>query len=166
MLNKKWRKTTIKFASFAHLTSLANITISESATSSVLTVLFSAATSATMNLITDSQIICFYPELTMNGRSVGGYCKPTMADVIMHFLRGWNLIKTTEMYNRPCSIECPSNERRVRGLEGITLVGWRESTLEDDYLIHIEHTPFSWSTGYHCKNRECPFCILRQIERV
>lgn len=163
LMNRKWRKTTAKYTALRHLKNQTAITISESMTESIFTVLFSAATTATMNLVTDTQIVCFYPHLTMNRRSAGGYHKPTTRDVISHFLKGWNLTKRTEMYCRPCGVECPSLERRVRGLRGITLVNWKRGIDNEDPDC-IQNMAYSWSMGYHCMNMECPFCILRRIE--
>nr|GAT51202.1 predicted protein [Mycena chlorophos] len=142
------------------------ISISGTATRSLLPTLFAGRLTSQMNIITKNHIYCFYPKLTVEKKALPGWCTRSIPAYFQaHVVNAppplngrVAVLPSSSSLDRPCGGECPRVWRLVQGLdgvgtfnfadeEGVTTIGqstrllWRLYT-QPQLTVMIQSLPF------------------------
>jgi hypothetical protein len=128
------------------------LTISESKRSSILGVIFSCPTTATMIAITPRNFYCFYPKMTIAFQAVLGLQLAPEDHTSKIKDRSFRLHHDTVNWQKPCGEFCPGIGRRVKNLRGIGVWCWNPQEQEDK---DIENDRIIWRIGIRCRNIFC-----------
>jgi hypothetical protein len=134
--------------------------VSESSGCTVLDVIFSASTTATMIVITTQNIYCFYPRSLIAMTAVSGYRTPLTHQVIDLETQGFTVNFDTSQSVMPCGECCPGVGRRVRGLRGIGKWCWNPTQNGED---NIDQSMIIWHIGDKCHNNLCAWLRHRSF---
>jgi hypothetical protein len=152
-VQEKWRQCVRQSDIWRNAEGKLEIWVTRSVDSSVLPVVFGSTTTATMSLITNHRIFCFYPCLAAAKRAVYGSYAPGSVDREKHRKWGVALGETAGKWGVPCGEACGRIRRRVKGGRGTLTVMWDSTTTE---IQPLDHMSYIWWLGSRCGNEDCP----------
>jgi hypothetical protein len=129
------------------------IWVTGSVDNSVWPVVFASTTTATMSVITNHRVLCFYPCLAAAKRAVYGSYAPGAVDQRKHREWGLALGETASKWGGECGEACGRIRRRVKGGRGTLALVWDSTSTE---IQPLDHESYIWWLGSRCSNDECP----------
>jgi hypothetical protein len=133
----------------------STITLTESASSSIILPLLASRNTAQMNLVSANEILCLYPSLTLYGTALSFEGRQMKDDHTKFDAHGVVIESSNELWTKHCRFACPNIWRRTSGMRGMALFQWRHSKklflLEND----TAQSHFSWTLGNPCRNDNC-----------
>lgn len=137
------------------------ICIVESQDHNILPVVLSSPVTTMLNIITDSNIYCFYPRLTSRGVAIKGYLPISRDQERRLAERRIPVYDNTDFLNGPCYETCTKVWRYSSSRKGVGVLHWRGWTARQEDLTfwrqadEFEHVAYKWKIGYECYNRYC-----------
>lgn len=147
---------------FTHPVTRSVVFVTESTRPMVLNVVLEGKNTATMNIITQRSIYCFYQTFTAGGN---GFYSDVVSNAPSDLVKSANLwgLNLRDPFEeddegRICGLECPNRPRKMLSGQGIGRVCWNRSGYE---LVVPVDTRMYWNLGGYCVN---PGCLDKEPE--
>jgi hypothetical protein len=114
-----------------------------------------------MNVLSHDRVMCFYPTLTAERKSLCGLRGASVASLVELHDQSIEYMEVTSNWEEGCGEACPSLIRESYGMLNVGVAFW--GGIRDVSVIvppkpnHYEYTNYSWSLGQFCDNCFCPW---------
>ncbi|KAJ7592039.1 hypothetical protein C8J56DRAFT_1046422 [Mycena floridula] len=115
---------------------------------SPLAVVLKAGTTAQMDFITSNHLVCLYPALALEEKSLNATADWETAMKQQEL--GLTVTDNNSWWSGRCGFSCPEMHRHIKGLKGIGTLNWGDSE-----QLFWEDDESSWYLGMTCSNADC-----------
>ncbi|KAJ7578102.1 hypothetical protein C8J56DRAFT_1060219 [Mycena floridula] len=115
---------------------------------SSLAVVLKAGTTAQMDFITSNHLVCLYPALALEDKSLNA--TGDWQTAVKQQELGLNVTNHNTWWSGRCGFSCPEMQWHIKGLNGIGTINWGDSM-----QMFWGDDESSWYLGMTCSNADC-----------